>query len=229
MTSLGRGGSHNLESDRFFVAETDEGVSSLAKPGVLFELIESAPFVGMVSVNDRGHIASIDTAGAEMLARAEATQVVGRSLASVLSSRLANAIEAQIRPGEVRLLRVIIEGWQLVLTGRMGKSGRGFDLVVQRHSGILPECVSGFEIGFVSCGSFGPLSSLTDRELEVAAWIGMGLSVRQISENLNRSIKTIENHRIALGRKLCVSDRLDIALIAFHAGLRPSDVLLERL
>jgi len=229
MTSLEYGGSHESELSGLSASKLDEGQKPCTNPGVLIELIERSPLVGIVSVDDQGHIAGIDAAAAEMLARAEVDRVIGRSLASVLSPRLAGAIVEQLRPGQVRLLRVVIDGWQLILTGRMSAKDRSFDLVVQRHCGVLPERFSGFEIGFVSCGRFGPLSSLTDRELEVAAWIGMGLSVRQISENLNRSIKTIENHRIALGRKLCVSDRLDIALIACHAGLRPSDVALERL
>jgi DNA-binding CsgD family transcriptional regulator len=229
MTSLGQGGSQETNEGKLLVPNTDRSSTSRFNSEVLIEIIEAAPFVGIVSVDSRGHVSYIDTAAAEMLTRADVPQVIGRSLASVLSNRLAGAIEEHLQPGEVKLLRVIIEGWQLLLTGRMDQSGRAFDLVVQRHSGVLPERISGFEIGIVSCGSFGPLSSLTDRELEVAAWIGMGLSVRQISENLKRSIKTIENHRIALGRKLCVSDRLDIALIAFHAGLRPTDVLIERL
>ncbi len=229
MTSLGRGGSHKFKDREFSNPESDGNSFSKFMPEFLLELIEAAPFLGVVSVDDRGHIAFIDTAAAEMLTRAEVSQVIGRSLASVVSSQLAGAIEAQLRPGQVRLLRVVIDGWQLVLTGRKSESGRAFDLLVQRHSGVLPEHASGFEIGFVSCGSFGPLSSLTDRELEIAAWVGMGLSVRQISEKLNRSIKTIENHRIAVGRKLCVSDRLDIALIAFHAGLRPADVIIDRI
>ncbi len=229
MTSLGCGGSHKLSEGKFSDPKSDGNSASKFMPEFLIGLIETTPFLGVVSVDDRGHIDFIDIAAAEMLTRAEVSQVIGRSFASVLSAQLAGAIEEHLRPGQVRLIRVVIDGWQLILTARKSESGRGFDLLVQRHCGVLPEHTSGFEIGFVSCGSFGPLSSLTDRELEVAAWVGMGLSVRQISEKLNRSIKTIENHRIAVGRKLCVSDRLDIALIAFHAGLRPADVHLDRI
>jgi len=74
----------------------------------------------------------------------------------------------------------------------------------------------------------GPLGVLSARELEVLALIGQGLRTREIAEVLHRSTKTIENHRIALGRKLCKSNRVQLALVARQAGLRVEDAALQR-
>ncbi|MCH8165038.1 MAG: helix-turn-helix transcriptional regulator [Planctomycetes bacterium] len=65
----------------------------------------------------------------------------------------------------------------------------------------------------------GPLSSLTQRELEVLALIGEGLSTAEIAKRLSRSTKTVEWHRTSLGRKLEASNRVELAHIAIRAGL----------
>ena len=67
------------------------------------------------------------------------------------------------------------------------------------------------------------ISGLTQRELQVLAFIGRGYSIPQIAEKLFRSQKTIETHRQSLGRKLGVSNRVELARIAIQAGLAPLD------
>lgn len=47
-----------------------------------------------------------------------------------------------------------------------------------------------------------PIAGLSDREFEVLHLLALGLSTRQISEKLHRSIKTIEAHRAGLKEKL---------------------------
>lgn len=66
---------------------------------------------------------------------------------------------------------------------------------------------------------FGQLSGLTDREREVLALIGEGLSTAEIASRLHRSVKTIEWHRASLGTKLNVSNRVELAQIAMRLGL----------
>lgn len=51
-------------------------------------------------------------------------------------------------------------------------------------------------------GAMEPVASLSNRELEVFELIGRGLTMREIADRLNRSIKTIETHRERLKRKL---------------------------
>ena len=47
-----------------------------------------------------------------------------------------------------------------------------------------------------------PVSILSDRELEVLQLIGQGHGTRQIAEDLNLSVKTIESHRAQIKEKL---------------------------
>jgi len=65
----------------------------------------------------------------------------------------------------------------------------------------------------------GPLKSLTRREFEVLGLIGEGLSTAAIAQRLGRSVKTVEGHRVALGSKLVVANRVELARIAIRAGL----------
>lgn len=66
-------------------------------------------------------------------------------------------------------------------------------------------------------------SSLSDRELEVFQMIGKGLSTRQISEALCRSVKTIESFRARIKKKLAIktSEELarDAACWAYEKGI----------
>jgi DNA-binding NarL/FixJ family response regulator len=54
--------------------------------------------------------------------------------------------------------------------------------------------------GTESSGS--PLDALSDRELEVFDRIGRGLATREIAEQLNLSVKTVETHRERIKTKL---------------------------
>lgn len=65
----------------------------------------------------------------------------------------------------------------------------------------------------------GMLASLTNRELQILRLIGDGLSTQEIADNLHRSVKTIEWHRVSLGSKLKVTNRVSLARIAIMAGL----------
>lgn len=67
------------------------------------------------------------------------------------------------------------------------------------------------------------LDSLTPREREVLTLIGHGLSLPEIASRLHRSQKTVESHRLALGRKLRVGNQVELARIAITAGLAPLD------
>jgi DNA-binding CsgD family transcriptional regulator len=77
--------------------------------------------------------------------------------------------------------------------------------------------------------NLGPLDALTPRELEVLALIGQGKSVKEIAALLHRSEKTIETHRIAIGKKLDRDDRVKLAEIAARAGLTVADVGRQRI
>jgi hypothetical protein len=65
----------------------------------------------------------------------------------------------------------------------------------------------------------GALNVLTTREIEILCLIGEGFSTADIAKHLHRSVKTIEWHRVALGTKLGISNRVELARIAIRAGL----------
>ena len=62
---------------------------------------------------------------------------------------------------------------------------------------------------------------LTKREREVLTHLGMGLTNREIGEELGLSEKTIESYRTAVSGKLGVKGRVKLARIAIRAGLSP--------
>lgn len=63
------------------------------------------------------------------------------------------------------------------------------------------------------------IESLTPREREILTMIADGDSLVEIAQKLHRSLKTIESHRLSLGRKLKASNRVELAKIAIRAGL----------
>lgn len=71
----------------------------------------------------------------------------------------------------------------------------------------------------------GRLAVLTPRELEILKLVAQGLTTLAIAKKLFRSRKTIEAHRLALGNKLGVRNRVELARIAMEAGLLNEDTV----
>lgn len=63
-----------------------------------------------------------------------------------------------------------------------------------------------------------PLSSLTERELEVLRLIGKGLSRVQIAKELSRSAKTIDGHQERIMKKLRIDSRAELMRFAIREG-----------
>jgi DNA-binding NarL/FixJ family response regulator len=84
----------------------------------------------------------------------------------------------------------VVEAIRSVMAGKLYLSPRLADRVLNRALG-------GTEVRQTSA-----LDSLTDRELEVFAMIGRGLTTRQIAEKLYLSHKTIESYRENIKSKL---------------------------
>ncbi len=63
------------------------------------------------------------------------------------------------------------------------------------------------------------IDSLTPREREILSLIAEGDSLSDIARKLHRSLKTIETHRLSLGRKLNATNRVELARIAIASGL----------
>jgi DNA-binding CsgD family transcriptional regulator len=82
------------------------------------------------------------------------------------------------------------------------------------ESGLYP--LSHFDLGM--------LAELTPRELEVLQLIGQGNSQREIATRIGRTVKTVEAHRAAVGKKLGARKNVHLVQIAMHAGmLDPAD------
>jgi len=64
-----------------------------------------------------------------------------------------------------------------------------------------------------------PLSTLTERELEVLRLIGKGLSRIEIASELSRSAKTIDGHQERMLKKLGIASRADLMRFAIREGL----------
>ena len=65
----------------------------------------------------------------------------------------------------------------------------------------------------------GKLNELTDRELQILALIGQGLTTAEIAKQLYRSAKTVEWYRSAIGEKLKATNRVELARVAIKADL----------
>ncbi len=66
------------------------------------------------------------------------------------------------------------------------------------------------------------LRVLTDREQEVLALIGAGLSNAQIAHRLHIGITTVKTHVASLMAKTGTSNRVRLAILAVHTGLTGS-------
>lgn len=67
--------------------------------------------------------------------------------------------------------------------------------------------------------SSGARSSVTERELEILEYVGVGLSVKQVATRLRLSPRTVESHLQRLYRKLGVRNRVQAIARATSLGL----------
>ena len=133
--------------------------------------------------------------------------------------------------------RTIWRGKQLMTTVRFLEPPSGElprIIAVTRHTpgATQPiEHVTDVEVIESSVADLGPLDVLTTRELEVLALVGQGLRISDIARVLVRSRKTIETHRLSVGRKLFPrgTNRVELAKLVFDAGLRLDDAKLQRI
>jgi DNA-binding NarL/FixJ family response regulator len=68
-----------------------------------------------------------------------------------------------------------------------------------------------------------PLGELTTREREVLELVGAGLSNAEIGGRLGLAEKTVKHYMTAILGKLDVGSRVEAALFAYKAGMRPDD------
>lgn len=169
-----------------------------------------------------------------------ANDVVTRAYAvngSPIGKRLHDMMPAECAEERLSYIRqvistgkpVVIDG---ILNGQLRRSTmRPLPPDAQGRSRVLATCrrlseadyTQGRVAGVVRAkhDDLGQLESLTQREMEILQLIGQGLSTADIAKRLHRSVKTIEWHRVSLGTKLGVTNRVELARIAIHAGVVP--------
>ena len=102
----------------------------------------------------------------------------------------------------------VINAIRRILAGKLYLSPQMTDqLVMQRIAGTAQNPDN------------SPLSSLSDREVEVFELIGHGLSTAQIAKKLSLSVKTIETHRAHIKKKLNLQSANELTIRAVQWAL----------
>lgn len=227
------------------------GLSQSGKDGspspTLWQGLTSEPHTGVAIVALDGKLLYLNEQSATIFFGhgTHASQIIGKYLHEVfprawVEQRLA-LFRRVLVSGQPIMIRSIWRGWQqfswihhidrdatemqedrdagllqapdhfLVITRRIAGDG---------HEPLTPNDFNLVESDVVNLGS---LEILSPRELEVLALLGQGMSLKEVAKTLHRSVKTIDNHRQAIGRKLEVDDRVHLAEIARRAGLTVMD------
>jgi DNA-binding NarL/FixJ family response regulator len=74
---------------------------------------------------------------------------------------------------------------------------------------VLPLILSNFAGGSKNSRS-SDINSLSDRELEIFAFIGRGFSVSELASELHVSVKTIETHQMRMKEKLALHSAAEL-------------------
>lgn len=155
--------------------------------------------------------------------------IVGKQVADVVEPELAleltKAARDVVRLGEPVAVYWVARGLGICSSAHpLPGSWCGQRLVlVASHDkvcGIRPSPAdSGIRVVRPIAKDLGPLGVLTRRELQILALIADGLTSAQIAERLERSVKTVEWHRVSIGQKLGLKTRVDLAQIGLIAGI----------
>jgi DNA-binding CsgD family transcriptional regulator len=166
-------------------------------------------------------------------------RLIGRQYKDLYPSEIAserwNYITEVVRTGCRMVIEGVVRGCWRQTTLRLIRASEPMVLLVKRRTPdptVTAENAPGVTgrvepmAGDAGCSrvrakadDLGRLAELTTREREILSLIGRGLSTNDIAQHLGRSVKTIEWHRVSLGNKLGVSNRVELAHIALRSGL----------
>lgn len=200
--------------------------------------LRSNPMVAVSLVDSGGRVLFVNEQAARLFLDDRPENCIGRSLYELFDRKWADErlhlFAEAFSDGRSRVLRSIRGGNQIQSTitplGADEPGGKPRFLVVTvpgQHDMQGPE--GAFQVVESAYADLGPLDVLTPRELEVLALVKQGLTNREIGKMLFRSAKTVENHIGVINQKLHTTSRVQLALIAQHAGLEVSDAHLERI
>lgn len=160
----------------------------------------------------------------------DGNRIVGRSLGELLPAAMAQErllliarVAATGRP--LMMIEMLRGRWSRTVMRRLAGPPVIRVLITSRmgwNAGDTPrpDELERYEVIVPRMHDAGPFGCLSPRELEVLALIGEGLSTNEIATRLGRTAKTVEWHRCALGKKLNVSTKIELARLANRAGLR---------
>lgn len=220
--------------------------SSLGVP-ILWNALDADPLTSVMVVTLAGKVVHANVRAAQFLVapNADPRALVNRPIAEALpkvAGQHYQQLFAQVHAsGTPLLLREIWQGRQIVTRFQFVQPEHPHDpelsegvvlAVARRVEGNLEESLGPETDAYRLVAPYvhlGPLDVLSDREIEVLSLLCTGLTAKEIATRLDRSFKTVENHRYVIGRKLGVTDRHALAAIAIRAGLTSMDALRPRL
>ena len=182
-----------------------------------------------------GYVEYVNEALAKEYFGIPVAEIAGRMISDMLVEPVATEILAAIAGVEGTnkqlIRRVVLQGLETQVTYRWlvndwGEGGRA--LITLQRGYREPESGTNVEVikaGFVD---LGPLANLTHCELEILAYVGQGLRVKEIAAVLSRSPKTVGSHLCSIYRKTNTTDRAVLMGIARRAGLTLDVIRLPR-
>lgn len=95
-------------------------------------------------------------------------------------------------------------------------------LAVQRGGVYIDSAITSDFRKIVSAQSKGPTDSLSERENQVLRLMAQGLSLKEIGEELQISVKTVDTYKTRLFEKLQLKNRVDLVKYAMENGILES-------
>ncbi len=212
----------------------------------LWAALDGDPLIGVMVVCSKGRIMHANQRVAEVIlgVDGEAGTMVNLPITEALppvAGELHLHLGRQAKEtGHPTMLREIWRGRQVLtrFTHIKGENCEGAEfedggfLAVSRQvDGSLADALGADVAQKVTIANYvnlGSLDILSDREIEVLSFLCTGLTAKEIAAKLDRSFKTVENHRYVIGRKLDAMDRHALAAMAIRAGLTSMDALRDR-
>jgi DNA-binding CsgD family transcriptional regulator len=204
----------------------EDGVPSAFFLQGVWQVFTSQPGLSVVVAKATGLIEFANESFANDYMPMGLDEIIGRRVSDLFSEPVAAEIMgaiARVEGTKTQLVRhVMLQGLETQVTYRWlaeEKRTVGRALVTLQRGFPEPGEDENVEIQQARYIDLGPLSALSDRELEVLALLGQGLRVKAIAAQLFRSPKTVESHLYSIFRKTKTKDRAELMRIAREAGL----------
>lgn len=226
----GYGGRHVVEDAR--PARAPVGDDRVV---ALLNILLDDPFLGVIVAEPPHRISWTNAVGTDMLAGNPKEVLIGRRLTDLFPEDMMREIGVlaarQAFGSQPPVLRVIWNDRELfirvaVIGANEPEERRTLVLQLRWASLSVEDAArspSAPPMVDSLVAKYADLARLTPRELEVLAMVGQGMTIREIAEALFRSEKTIQNHRDAVGTKLGLRNRVELAAVARRAGLTIDD------